>query len=379
MPIRKATAPAAQLPVLYYRAKKGAVHQWRIWVEGDTILTEYGQVGGKQQRTPGKVCKAMNVGMAHERSPEQQAQAVAASMHKFKLDRKYALTPEEATDAKDGLPMLAHRYDERAKHIAWPADLQPKLDGNRANARWQGGTVELVSRSGVDTYDLPHIQAELSKFLPKDCELDGELYVHGVAPQTVNSWCSGIHKDSAKVEYHVYDMPMVKGDDKLPWIKRHAALVDFFDKLHGGSCRLVETVRLSQAQLDTRVEMCLTAGYEGAMLRNLNGLYAWGDRSNDLQKVKVFQDSEFLIVGCTEGVGKMAGCAIWECAIPDDAKGAGQTFTCAMKVPMEVRRQHFKDRNKYIGQIMTVSYFGTFDSGIPRFPRAVKFRDAKDL
>ena len=367
------------LPVLYYRAKKGALHQWRIWVEGDTIFTEYGQVGGKQQRTPGKTCVAMNVGQSNERNPEVQALAVAASMHKFKLDRKYSLTPEGATDAKDGLPMLAHPFEDRSKHIVFPADVQPKLDGNRAAGRWQGGAVELVSRSGVKTYELPHIQEALAKVLPQGCEFDGELYVHGEAPQTINSWTAGEYPNAGKLEYWIYDMPMHSGSDALSWSVRRRVMESL---LHNCPLplRCVPTQRVDDlAQATHFMQEWLGHGYEGAIIRNLAGTYDWGNRSNDLQKLKLFQDSEFEIVGCTQGVGKMAGCAIWECRVPATAKvGAGLTFTCSMKAPMAERQRQYTERAKYIGKQMTVSYFGTFDAGTPRFPRAVKFRSPED-
>lgn len=373
MPIRKPLPTAQQHPWLYYKAATGALHCWRVWSEGNTVLTEYGQVGGKMQRTPGKVCKAMNVGQANERDPVAQALSIAESMHKFKLDRKYALDPESAEGTKEGLPMLAKRFDQDGKHIKFPADAQPKLDGNRANARWIDGRIQLVARSGIDTYELPHISEQVAKLIPPGNELDGELYLHGIHPNTINSWVTKSQPESKDIQFYIYDMPIVDGDATLAWSARRNALA----KLHkpvASHLVYVPTQKVETKQdIDRFLELWLSQGYEGLMLRNWDGIYRWGDRSKDLQKVKVFDDAEFKITSCREGVGKMAGCAIWTCTTED-----GKEFDCVMKVPMTERKKQYAERAKHIGTLMTVSYFGFFPTGIPRFPRGIKFRSAKD-
>lgn len=378
-PKLKTIAPhAAPLPILYYKASTGALHQWRVWSEGDTVLTEYGQVDGKMQRTPGKVCKVMNEGQANERSPAEQAASVVQAMHKFKLDRKYALSPAGAEESKEGLPMLAQRFDQRPHHIKFPCDAQPKLDGNRANARWVNGKVELVARSGIDTYDLPHLSEQLAKLIPPGYELDGELYLHGIHPNTINSWVTKSQPESKDIHYCIYDMPIVDGNDQLTWEERKKKL----GRLHKPSAPHLTYVPCqpvtSKADIDKLLELWLAQGYEGVMLRNLAGKYAWGERSNDLQKVKVFDDAEFEVVGCREGVGKMAGCAIWTCVTNAGTTDSGKQFDCVCKVPMAERKKQYAERSKYIGQRMTVSYFGFFPTGIPRFPRGIKFRSPKD-
>ena len=374
-------APALSLPLLYSKTKEDGLQQWLVWAVGDTVYVEYGKVGGKLQASPGKKIKPVNVGKKNELDGPAHAVEIAKAMHKAKLDRKYALTVETAGDAKGDKPMLAHRYDKFPKHIKFPCDGQPKMDGNRAAARWVGSEgVKLISRSGIEEYEVPHLWSELAALLPKDCELDGELYVHGVHPQTINSWVNKQHPETAQIEYWVYDMPIVDGRDDLPWTERANAMGSLLSKLPKNSkIKLVPTSQIDAAtQTTPLLEAYLETGFEGLMLRNLHGRYEWGERSYHLQKVKVFEDAEFEVVGCDEGQGKMAGCAIWRCKTPDDSTGAGATFTCVMKVPLETRRKHYEQPAKYIGQSMTVSFFGTFKSGLPRFPRAIKFRSSAD-
>lgn len=385
MAITKKSAPALPdaFPVLYARTKLGKLQQWRIWVggvENDTIFTEFGQTGGKLQTTVGKKCAAMNTGKANERTADVQAMSVATSMHKFKLDRKYTTNPDLATAAKSDAPMLAQRYDQRAKHIKFPCDAQPKLDGNRGAARWVGGKFLLVSRSGVDDYELPHITAFLAKLMPPgfEFELDGELYVHGVSPQRINSWVSKAHPESANIEYHVYDAPAANGClDDNEWSDRRDILEDFFaNNVHEDApIKLVPTVTIASAdQIQAQLDEWLEAGYEGMMLRNHAGRYAWGDRTDDLQKVKVFEDAEFKVVGCKEGVGKAAGRPVFKVEY-----APGKFVDAAVKAEDSVRREMWTNRAKYIGQTATIRFFGRFESGALRFPRLIKFRSAKDL
>ena len=61
-------------------------------------------------------------------------------------------------------------------------------------------------------------------------------------------------------------------------------------------------------------------GYEGIMLRNINGLYRTNYRSDDLQKYKEFIEDEYTIIGFTEGEGHDKGTVIWVCETSDKKK-----------------------------------------------------------
>lgn len=90
--------------------------------------------------------------------------------------------------------------------------------------------------------------------------------------------------------------------------------------------------------------------------------------------MKVFQDAEFKVVDVIEGVGKMAGCAVFVCKTVQE-----KTFNTAMKATMEERRKMYTERKKYIGKQLTVRFFEWTDDQIPRFPLGVCFRGYKDL
>lgn len=356
-----------KLPTLYHKAKGGDLRQWTVWAKDDTILTEYGQVGGKLQ-TSQKKAVAKNVGRSNATSPEEQAKLEAESLWRFKVERKYSETKEDAQEELR-LPMLAHKYEEKKKGVEYPAWIQPKLDGVRCLAEWDGNKIVLNSRSGKP-YTMPTVQEQLATWLPKDVTLDGELYLHGMTCQNITSYVKKWKSGSEKIVYHVYDVPVISGDESLTWGERLAG----YTVQESANVTFVPGFNVkSHDDMMVRYGQFMQEGYEGAILRLYKGRYLWGYRSSELLKVKEFKDAEFVVTGAREGRGKMEGCVIWTCDSP------GGTFECTMKVTMDERRQMYTDRKKYIGKKLTVRFFDLTDDKIPRFPVGIVFRDEKDL
>ena len=93
-------------------------------------------------------------------------------------------------------------------------------------------------------------------------------------------------------------------------------------------------------------------GYEGVILRNINGKYEQKKRSVNLQKLKKFLDDEFEITGFTTSEeGKEIGCVIWECVTKD-----GKKFHVKPKWSYEERKDIYKNGEKFIGKKLTVRY-----------------------
>lgn len=365
------------LPILYHTAKGGDLRQWRVWTEGPYVYTEHGQVNGKLQISC-KEAETKNCGRANETSPEEQAVLEAKSLHKYKLDRKYSLTLEEAGEELL-LPMLAHKYDgSKKKKVVFPADVQPKLDGVRCLAVREGNAINLISRSGKP-YNIPHIAKALGDWLPPGTMLDGEIYIHGESCQRITSLVKSadtssksFKTESSQLLYYVYDVPIVDGDDSLTWEDRSKRL----HELRAG--RGVEVVIYREVKTDEDVwnahGLYIQDGYEGAILRARNGLYLWGYRSDELLKVKSFQDAEFRVIDARDGKGKMEGCVIWTCQ--NDLND--NTFECTMKTTMDERARMYNERSSYIGQPLKVRFFDRTEDELPRFPVGIMFRDEKD-
>jgi len=365
-------------PNLYHKGKKDALYSWRIWVEGSDILTEHGLVDGKKQISR-KTATPKNVGKSNETTAEEQAALEAAAMWVFKKDRKYSETPEEA-ETTLFLPMLAKDFYKALKHAVYPCDVQPKLDGVRCLASWDGDEVVLTSRSGKP-YDVAHIKSQLAEVLPRGTVLDGEIYLHDVGFQNVTRLVKKYRPgESEALEYWVYDMPKA---DHMPedsnWAMRKEALAQFWATVDTDKTpRLIRTPTNSAESQDEVEELqgqYMADGYEGAIVRTLQDYpYIFGYRSNGLLKVKSFMDEEFKIVGYDYGVGKMAEVPTWVCELPD-----GNTFRCVSKGSMEYRKSLGENPGDFVGQMLRVVFFEKSEDGVPRFPVGDGFRMTEDM
>jgi len=371
-----------KLPILYHQAKGGDLRQWQVWTDGKYIVTEYGQVGGKLQQSQ-KTAEGKNLGRANATSPAEQAELEAKSLWNYKVERKYSETPEGAKETLP-LPMLAHSFKgTKKKKFIYPAHSQPKLDGVRClAARDETGEITLTSRQGKP-WHLPIIAAQLDTWLPDDMMLDGEVYIHGMSCQKITSLARSANPDgksykeaSAELVYHVYDMPVFDGCEILTWEERAIALYGTRGLTESESVHSVQVDSVkNEADLWAMHGKYISEGYEGAILRGLQGQYLWGYRSADLLKVKQFQDAEFQVLDARDGKGKMKGCVVFICR--NDLTDA--TFECTMKVTMDERRRMYEQRDQYIGQQLTVRFFDRTDDQIPRFPVGIVFRDTIDL
>ena len=374
------------LNTLYHKGKNGELRQWRTWADGDTVCTEYGVVDGALQ-TSSKKCTPKNVGKKNSTTPEEQAISEAQSLYTFKLERKYALSPDQAQMPLSS-PMLATKYDAK-KHTGVYYG-QPKLDGVRCDARWEGDSVVLHSREGK-VYDVKHISDELATFMGKDDVFDGELYIHGMPLQSIISLVKKPKEGSEKIEYWIYDMPVVDGDDDLPFKDRCHAIGEVFGEYYekyfakmtseevldwepetADDVFIVEVGTYWCDDVEFYLNHCLSQGYEGLMLREPNSKYLWGYRSKDLLKVKNFQDSEFLVLDVIEGEGKMAGHAVIICK--NDLTDA--TFNVTPKATMAVRKEIYDNKSDYIGRMYTVKYaLDRTEALLPKFQVGIAFRE----
>jgi ATP-dependent DNA ligase len=338
-------------------------------------VTVYGQVGGKLQTTSDKISEGKNLGRSNETSPLAQAESEAKSRWEKQLkSKKYVQSAEAA--AEGGVDervlggvdvMLAHTFEKQGHKIKYPCYGQPKLDGTRCIAIMDGGKATLWSRTRKPITSMPHIVAALEKAYPYGrYVLDGELYaahlnedfetiVHFVRQQTAA-------EGHEVIEYWVYDT--IAGPD-APFALRNVYLEEEFPRRNMPSCiKLVPTTYLKSedAAMEYFAE-CQRAGFEGAMLRNSDGLYVH-KRSYDLIKVKSFQDAEFPIVGVEEGRGKLMGSVgAFICKTE-----SGATFKAKLMGSLDNLRTLYENPSMWQGKMLTVKYQNLTADGQPRFP-----------
>lgn len=383
-----------ELPVLYHQGKKGDIYSWRVFTENDNLVTEYGLVDGEKQVAP-KACEGKNIGRSNETTPEKQAQLEAIALWKNKRDRKYAESIEEASEELIR-PMLASDFEKRKgkkkNGVSYPAYTQPKLDGVRALAYYDGDHWEVISRSGKSWIEqgqgsVAHIVEALESFAEENPEImrfaiDGEIYAHGESFQQTTRLVKKFRpgaEGSRQLVFHVYDL--IDRDDDMGIVGFGSRLQNLFwfrDRLTpNSSIEIVPTgLALDEEEVYKHQMMYLANGYEGAMVRLEDGPYQWGARSYHLLKVKTFQDAEYKIVGVNDGDGKFEGAAIFLCATDHEEH---QLFRVTPQGTMEERREMFTNGLDYIGQQLKVRFFETTEAGIPRFPIGVGVRLPEDM
>jgi DNA ligase-1 len=391
-----------QQPTLYRKSSKGKLLQWTVWTEENTIITEWGESTGQLQTTQDLIKECKNPGKKNETTPTQQAEKEAKALWTKKLKGGYvktstaAMAGETSELIKGGIwPMLAHRYDKKGDKISFPAYAQPKLDGHRCIAMVdENGKCTLWSRKRMQITSMPHIVKAIEEL---GCVgyLDGELYNHAYKDEfeTITHMikrdtpCPGGHgctrtaarggpcKGYTEVQYHIYDTVPLPENIDVATFELRIGQRDLVLKTPKDPLIPVDTIDVEdEDDVMLAFERWLDEGYEGAIIRNRAGKYksvSASSRSTDLQKVKEFDDDEFIITDVKEGKGKLAGHGIFICKTAD-----GAAFEAKMKGKLVDLKQYWDDKSLAVGRQMTVQYQGyTKKSKVPRFPVAVRFRE----
>lgn len=265
-------------------------------------------------------------------------------------------THDAASDVKIPTPalLLANKWSETTDPTRW--FMSEKLDGVRA--LWTRGM--LVSRIG-NKFSAP---AWFIEKLPKDVELDGELFCgRGKFQAAVSIARSHESARWHELTFQVFDAPAVKGafEERM---KRLDAL------LGGGKCGkhvvvVEQTVCTSREHLMTQLKTIEAVGGEGLMLRQPGSAYV-GSRSSTLLKLKTFHDADATVIAHEPGMGKYSGqCGALKCTMVDSGKefrvGSGMSDADRVNPPA-------------VGATIIYRYFELTLDGVPRFPVFVGVR-----
>ncbi len=361
-----------EFPEMYALAKTGSIRTYKISIKdhGDhATLTTQKRVTQKGVWTQDdyEYWSGVNIGKSNETTYLEQAINNANSIISKLRDAGFTEelpTGKFNTDANGNIkPMLAKGFNE--KHIKFPCLVQPKYDGVRCTISEGANGIDIISRLGKP-YKIPHLEKwalEHRTLLP----LDGELYNHQeLTFQEIVSAVKKLSDLTDSIRYVVYDRPIPDVSNKYRWerliqdfkgVKDAPAYLSDYD-----ICDNMEEVWACHKKYTSQ-------GYEGAIIRNMDGTYEFGFRSNNLIKLKVFEDKEFEIVGVEEATGRDAGTAIFVC------KCEGGIFNVKPQGSRELRTEYFRKAKNLIGKRVTVQYQGLSDDGIPRFPSAIAIRD----
>lgn len=347
--------------------KNDKIKHWIVETDGADVVVHHGRYNGKMQ-TKRTTCKAKNVGRANETTPIEQAILEAEAKYTKQIDKCYRGTIEEAREVGQVLPMLAHNFLDHGHRISFPCYVSAKLDGVRCIATVDGTSVMLNSRGGKE-YPCPeHIYDELVhlSYLTGITKFDGELYIHGTKLQHIVSAVKKPNEMTPKLVYSVFDLP-----SKLGWSKRWELLKDL-KKQRLESVQVVDCVLVSnKAAAEVMLGQYMGQGYEGLMLRNIDGKYEYNHRSADLQKWKLMQDLEAKVVDVVEDKN---GEGVLICEFKSDKSYL--QFKCKMRGTHEERL--YAEQKKLIDSWITVIYQQFTEDGIPQFPVGAGVRECDD-
>lgn len=368
------------LPQLISIDKLGRKNFWECYVIDNHILRKsWIESSDSKIREYPKISKTgKNIGRKNETTDHQQALFDAYSLWLNKQTKNYRETVNEKDIIRSQilLPMLAQKYTERKHLLKLPFGVSEKLDGVRVLSKMINNKIRLTSRNGKEYNFMDQIRVELSSIIG-DYTLDGEVYSHDIPFEAISGAARTKKKPSIydeQLEYWIFDIAIenIVYSERMNILKK---LEKEYNKYYPDSKHLhfvyytqLNTLDDVKKYHDKYVEQ----GYEGLMCRNLDGVYKFKYRSNDLQKYKEFEDDEYKIVDIRCGDGTERGAIIFVCECN------GRTFDVRPRGSISRRQEMYKERKKYLGKMLTVRHQTTGiiqENSLPRLPVGIDIRD----
>lgn len=415
---------------LFALNKDGSFQEWKVFVDGGEVIVEFGKLGGKIQRKS-TYCEPKNVGRSNETTDVQQAVLEAKAKWEKQVRLGYRETTQELETEENFSVMLAADAIKRKNAIDYPCYVQPKLDGLRCLITYDKAGNPVFNSRGNKTYPIKGLivtQLQVIRLKTNKPMQDGEIYLKGLSLQKITSlakkWrthadiAEELQKDfvadnkrrdkaikeglktykdfdgvvhdisvvpeldinryggyeSADLQFHIFDVPHKEkiwytgnGDD------RFTDLVEVNQVVVEENLSHIEVVKggifHDEKSVIEQIAIHMQNGYEGDIIRNFKGRYEFGQRSTDLQKWKIFQTAEGLVVSYVIDKNDEA--------VLDVRLKNSIMFSCKMKGT-------FKDRNetaakRLINKFITFSFQTYTDGGVPQFPVGLAVRDVNPV
>ena len=266
--------------------------------------------------------------------------------------------PAWADTAKPPALMLANLYRTAIDLDAyWVSE---KYDGVRGY--WDGE--RLLTRGGTTV----HAPAWFTAGWPAHA-LDGELWAgRGQFETAVGTVRSQTPDDAAwrEMRFMVFDLPQYPGsfDQRLPALQTAVA------KMAQPWVQAVAQSKVKDhAALGALLKAVVRQGGEGLMLHRGDSIYQ-GVRSDDLLKLKLFEDAEAQVLQHLPGKGKYQG----QLGALLVQTPSGLRFKLGSGLSDAMRRSP-----PAVGAWVSYRFRGTHDSGLPRFATFVRVREDAGL
>lgn len=296
--------------------------------------------------------------------------------------------------SKQFRPMLAATLEpEQVSQIQYPVLASPKLDGIRCLIR--DGVA--VSRS-LKPIPNAHVQRLLAR---SEFEgLDGELIVGSpTAEDCYRKTNSGVMSQDGEPDFRFHVFDTWNSEAHISFETRHSSL-----GLWHGASDLIQVVPhevIAGPEALLEYEATVTSlGFEGVMLRSLNGPYKQGRstlREGWLLKLKRFLDAEAVIIGFEEllsnqneatknALGHTERSSHKANLVPMGVLGAvqcrtpeGIEFSIGSGFTAKEREELWSVRDSLPGQLAKYKFFPVGVKEAPRFPTFLGIRSREDL
>jgi DNA ligase-1 len=293
-------------------------------------------------------------------------------------------------------PLLAATLEtEDFDKIIYPVLGSPKLDG-----------IRVLILDGIPvTRSLKPVRNKFVQSILADPDfegLDGEILVGNPSdPMAFRATTSGVMAEEGESDFVFWVFDDVT-DPHVPFEVRYEELKERVLGLNCPHIKLVEHTEIPDSEeLGAFEALCLHQGYEGVMIRSLDGPYKYGRstlKEGTLLKVKQFREDEATIIGfvermknCNEQTRDLLGNAERsshkENMMPEGTLGAFRVlcdlfhdeFTVGSGLNDAERQKIWDNQAEYLGKTLKFKHmtYGGYDQ--PRFPIYKGIRDKEDI
>lgn len=417
--------------ILYKRTIGNKIYQWYAIIDKVVdykyrLKYFYGEVDGTETITYSDICEPKNIGKKNETTSYQQATKELKSIYERQKKKGYKswediakdktfdypyngwsgnkyevlnkFLPKYNTDANNCIkPMKCQKF--QIGKFNYPCIIQPKINGVRATIGYyktDGSDLFepafktiIRSKEGLE-YKIKHIEDIFNRFYEKypnyqDIIFDGELYIHSQVVTSIGGAARNPNNElHNKLSFVIFDLsiPILtnmerdKLRDKISteFIRfNNVTKTNVHSQFINSSIIFLESdLCLSDEQSLSYMEDYIKDGFEGAVIRDFNAEYCFGQRPKTMMKLKKFDDSEFKVID------------IYSKGNPDDKVG----FTIIYKLQNDINDEIFECNgtgtveekvkileNKPIGKFATVKFYERTKNGIPFHANVIGIRD----
>lgn len=322
--------------------------------------------------------------------------------------------PKYNTDIDNCIkPMKCQKF--QIGKFNYPCIAQPKINGVRCTISWcidktpkndlftklgfKGYYKAIIkSKEGLE-YKIEHIQNIFTEFYDKNEEyqnivFDGELYIKDELVTTIGGAARNPSNPKHKeLQFICFDLsiPNISQKDReyLRLDMHNDMSILFGDKInnlyatYNHNCidfknyiiHFLYGITVDNDNIALNyMEECIENGYEGAVIRDLNAEYCFGQRPKTMMKLKKFDDSEFKIIDIqTKGnpEDKVGFTIIYN--LKNDIND--ETFDCNGTGTVEDKLNIYNNKHKYINKLATVKFYERTKNGIPFHANVIGIRN----